>query len=571
MNVRLFLFLWAALGAALPSLGQNVTWRFTDDQPFSVSAVATDDAGYAYVAGQFSGTIALGQTTLRSRSDQTDVLVAKFSPQGRVVWATSLGPEPSAQPLRYRSTATAYDISVNPLTGEAYVVADFVGSISRNTGGGALTSFGVASPTATSVPSLLVIKCQPRGQVDWARRLGNDQQPATGYAIATDPAGNSYVTGAAGGALRFDDGYALTLGNRQLLVFSLDNDGRTRWATTAPSSLGATGLDIGLDAQQGCYVVGRFAGSLQWGSTDLANSGATRCAFVGRLHQRTGAMAWAKQGGGGSGNSDAQSIDVDALGNCLVAGIVEPSNLLLFGYYAYSGDYRPNGYAARLDANGTTGWVRFLGAVRVENLYKDVQVASLAPLPGLQQYLVAFAVEDRRGPFLALRAYDAGGSTSWQTTAYPTNPPRPGTLYGPNPSLPTALAVAPGGASLQTQVYLGGFFRGTVTLGSTTLTPPNTGFLAGLTFRYSRRDTDWSALRTYPNPAGEQLTVALPAGPEAQVVLYNGFGRAVRELRVPGSSAESSLTLDVHNLPAGLYTLRVSSGRESESRQVQVR
>jgi hypothetical protein len=570
MKLRLFLILWVALSGALPGRGQTVAWRFADAQPFDVRAAATDAAGNVYVTGEFRGTIALGQTTLRSRSDGTDVLVAKFSAQGRPVWASSIGPEPSALPPRYLSAAKAYDISVNPLTGEAYVVAGFVGTITRNTGGAALTSFGVAGPDVTDYSSLLVLKCRARGAVEWARRLGNEQRPATGYAIATDLPGNCYVAGEASGPLRFDDGRTLTLGSRQPLLFSLDADGQSRWATTAFSDLGGAGLDIGVDALHGCYVAGRFTGRLHWGSATLDGFGSSSSAFVGRLDQRTGSPGWAKQGGAGSGSSQAQSIAVDAQGSSFVAGLLDPSHLVVFGQYSPFNDFRPNAFVARLDADGTTRWVRRLGRAEQRNSYKDVLVANLSPLPLLQQYVVAHAVADRRGPFLRLHAYEADGSSIWETTVYPANPPRPGTLYDPNPSSPTALAVAPGGPSLQAQVYLGGEYRGTVLLGPTTLTPPGTSFLAGLTFRFSHRSFDWSALRLYPNPAHGQLNLALPAGPRAEVVLYNSFGRAVREESVAESSTETGLRLDVRNLPAGLYTLRVSSGTESDSRLVQL-
>ncbi|WP_460675762.1 SBBP repeat-containing protein [Hymenobacter coalescens] len=565
MNVRLFCLLWAVLGAALPGQGQTIAWRFADVQPFEVKSVATDGAGNAYVTGQFRGTITLGQTSLTSRSNTTDVLVAKFSPQGRAVWATSIGPEPSAVPVRYQSSATAHDISVNPLTGEAYVVAGFVGTITRNTGGGALTSFGVASPDVTNFPSVLVLKLLPRGQVDWARRAGNSIRPVIGSGIATDLRGNSYVTGETSGTVHFDDGYDLVLGSRQLMIFSLDYDGRTRWGASAPTPLSAAGLDIGVDAQHGCYVVGRFVGPLRWGSVQLDGLGANSTAFVGRLDQRTGAMSWARQGNGGAGvDNQAQSIAVDALGNSFVAGLASPGTNVIFGYLSPNTGNNVGAFVARLDAGGTPDWVRIVNNVQEAGNFKDIQVANLSPLPLLQQALVAYATpRTRAGSSLRLLTYEPDGDAQMLTSIDPVSS---GSI-----SAPQGLAVAPGGASLQAQVYLGGYFEGSVRAGAATLTTTGrAGFLAGTTYRFARRSIDWSTLRMYPNPASEQLTLRLPGRGRAQVVLYNHFGHAVRELSVADSSTDADLLLDVRSLPAGLYTLRVTSGGESESRQLQV-
>ena len=58
-------------------------------------------------------------------------------------------------------------------------------------------------------------------------------------------------------------------------------------------------------------------------------------------------------------------------------------------------------------------------------------------------------------------------------------------------------------------------------------------------------------LQAYPNPAGESLTVAGPAG--TAFTLFNQLGQAVRQGQL---AALQMKALDLHTLPAGAYFLR---------------
>jgi hypothetical protein len=107
----------------------------------------------------------------------------------------------------------------------------------------------------------------------------------------------------------------------------------------------------------------------------------------------------------------------------------------------------------------------------------------------------------------------------------------------------TGIVVPSGAASGPVRVVTPG---GTVTSNSvfTVLTP---------TAMYPAHTTN--SLTIYPNPARASTMLALPAGAAARpVVLVDALGQVVRQQLIPAQA--DNVTLDLTNLPAGLYAVR---------------
>ncbi|UOQ55232.1 T9SS type A sorting domain-containing protein [Hymenobacter cellulosivorans] len=82
-----------------------------------------------------------------------------------------------------------------------------------------------------------------------------------------------------------------------------------------------------------------------------------------------------------------------------------------------------------------------------------------------------------------------------------------------------------------------------------------------------------ASVSVYPNPAHHSVTLHLPAVPgaaQAHVELYNLLGQAVRQTTVALPAAGTRTTLDVGNLPTGMYMLRVQAGSETITKQLVV-
>ena len=74
-----------------------------------------------------------------------------------------------------------------------------------------------------------------------------------------------------------------------------------------------------------------------------------------------------------------------------------------------------------------------------------------------------------------------------------------------------------------------------------------------------------------PNPVSDQLTVATtdPASTTAapfDAALYDNHGKKVKLRR----SENGKALIDVHDLPEGLYNLRVGSGKNAQSEHIQI-
>ena len=73
-------------------------------------------------------------------------------------------------------------------------------------------------------------------------------------------------------------------------------------------------------------------------------------------------------------------------------------------------------------------------------------------------------------------------------------------------------------------------------------------------------DADNSNLQVYPNPArGGNVTIAVAAGEVANVAVYNSAAQLVKSV----ATAESTLTLDVSDLQAGIYYVRVTTANKA--------
>ena len=171
------------------------------------------------------------------------------------------------------------------------------------------------------------------------------------YGIAVDSDGNLYVTGTSNATWgspvnAFSGGY-------DVFVAKLSNTGALVWNTF----LGASGDDhvygIGLDSGGNIYITGDSAAT--WGSPLNAYQGGYSDIFVARL-SNTGALAW-NTFLGGSGSDVSYGMAVDSSGNSYITGASDSS----WGspVRALTSDY--DGFAAKIDDNGTLVWNTFLG------------------------------------------------------------------------------------------------------------------------------------------------------------------------------------------------------------------
>ncbi|SHI59923.1 hypothetical protein SAMN02745146_1142 [Hymenobacter daecheongensis DSM 21074] len=277
----------------------NLLWARRGEASASAycTGVAADAAGNVYLTGDYSGTLAFGSTTtLNSTNSASDIFLCKISPAGTAVWLRSAG----SASLDYGGGLAADAAGNTYLTGSVSLAA----------------TFGTQTlPTVGGEEDLFVAKYDTQGNALWARRSGGSDSER-GAAVAVDAAGRVAVTGYAD--YRDVNGSEVSA----IYVAAYAPDGTRRWERKVqPAPLDAySGYDVAYDNRGGLYLTGPFQGSVTFGSTVLTSPGAAL--YVVRYDQ-AGNVVWAGAAGGSSAISGAAvstSLATDAQGNAYVAG-----------------------------------------------------------------------------------------------------------------------------------------------------------------------------------------------------------------------------------------------------------
>ena len=294
-------------------------------------SVAMDAGGNSYVTGSFEGMATLGGTNLQSRG-LSDVLVAKYSPDGRLLWARSAGGT---------NADAGYGIAVDT-AGACYVTGYFSGS----------AEFGPRTLKTTGSYDMFLAKYDTDGVLQWATNTGASVS-AFGRAISVDAQGNSYLTGGFQYQAQFG---TTTFPNNEftdVFVAKYEPNGELGWALQLGGEADDLGTGIGVDGQGGCFVTGYFSGDAFFADEFLTSIGDVDL-FVARF-DGTGKLLWVNQAGA-AGKTEATALSVDSHGNCLVTGYFDliadfgTNSLFTSGFYDL--------FLTKYDANGMVLWAR---------------------------------------------------------------------------------------------------------------------------------------------------------------------------------------------------------------------
>jgi hypothetical protein len=142
------------------------------------------------------------------------------------------------------------------------------------------------------------------------------EQRVTG--VATDSAGNVYVSGYFGGTIDFGGAPLQSKGGADAFVARLDTKGKQVWSRSFATPADEVATAVAVTADGGVIVAGYFTADLTIGNTLLPNNGLSD-AFVTRLDAATGDVDWAIKRGY-AGNQRPAAIAVTATNGILVAG-----------------------------------------------------------------------------------------------------------------------------------------------------------------------------------------------------------------------------------------------------------
>lgn len=217
----------------------------------SGTKVAVDAQKNVYMTGFIQGAVSLGSNQFFTNQGSQDVLVAKFNPEGDVLWADSFGGD-----------GLDYGYGISPATdGGVYLTGFFAGTVS--VGGNSYTSY--------SWRDYFIMKYDVNGQVLWFHHGGGSF--AEGMDIEVDSEGSVLLAAYFYDLLKFDnsDTTLTSAGESDAVVVKYSSVGDLLWIQQAGGVMTDAAMGIATDAMGNVYVAGFFYGSVLFGSTTLVS------------------------------------------------------------------------------------------------------------------------------------------------------------------------------------------------------------------------------------------------------------------------------------------------------------
>jgi hypothetical protein len=310
--------------------------------------------------------------------------------------------------------------------------------------------FGSNNLSASQYIQFFLAKYNSTGTVQWVQQsLGGYGVYGTGLAV--DSAGNCYAVGYA-----TDSGVPITFGTNYLPIPSdygestflvkYDNTGTNKWVQLMGGSGNTYATKVAVDAAGNVYVRGSFNENMTIGTNNLVGVGSTRNTFFAKFNN-SGALTWVQQLTGG--NLNGGGVAVDQAENVYVTG--EFDSPLSFGSTILTNAGSSyDAFVAKYNSSGMFQWPLQTTGTNFD-LYLD------GALDGQGNVYAAGGLSSGA----AVAKYSPTGTVQWAYSA-----------SGP-PSSPFSSAVFKCAVDSAGDCFLAGWYQGTntFTLGTNVLQP----------------------------------------------------------------------------------------------------
>ena len=300
--------------------------------------LAVDGSANVYLAGSFrSPSIIFGSITLTNTAAGIyDAFLVKYDSGGNVLWAAAAGGPGNNLPMSLSTDQW----------GNVFMTGSFTGS---------LMTFGSLTVANKGLDDLFIAKYNESGNVLWAKSEGGSREDNC-YSVATDGAGNAYITG----MFRSE---TITFGTIDLwnsagwypttdiFLAKYDGSGNVLWAAGAGGLQNDQANSVATDADGNVFFTGFFySDTATFGSTILVNTNDHSDIFLAK-YDPAGSNLWALRAGG-TDNDNGNSVAADATGNIFMTGTFA-SPVITFGSDTLNNSGGGDLFLARLDENVT--------------------------------------------------------------------------------------------------------------------------------------------------------------------------------------------------------------------------
>ncbi|MDZ4286406.1 MAG: SBBP repeat-containing protein [Prosthecobacter sp.] len=204
---------------------------------------------------------------------------------------------------------------------------------------------------------IFVAKYDPEGKLLWVQTAGGKGYDY-GHGIAVDGNGDVVVTGAIASAAKFGE---VTAGGdgRPIFCAKYSSDGTLKWVKTTSGKASGSGHGIAVDGSNHIYIGGSVSGEGMFGKQPVSAKG--QAAIVAKLSPEGEALWVTTTIGGG-----AHEIAADAEGRVWLAGMFKGSMTLGKATYSSTGDKDNDGFLAHFDTHGALQWSRVIQGPAVD-------------------------------------------------------------------------------------------------------------------------------------------------------------------------------------------------------------
>jgi fibronectin type 3 domain-containing protein len=312
-----------------------------------VATTTTSDTGLAAstVYGyQVSAVDNAGNESARSVTANTNT-TACTAGTGTHLWSKDMGGTVLADAV------VPYGVAVDG-SGNVYVTGVYYGTV--NFGNGNIASAGRAD--------MFIAKWSAGGAIQWVKHFG-DAADQYGTAIATDTAGNIYVTGYFFGTVDFGAGPLTSVGY-DILLAKYNSAGTCQWSKRMGGTSTEMGQAIAVDGSSNVLVAGQYAATVDFGGGPLTSVGGYD-GFIAK-YNTNGGYVWQKSVGGAALDT-ITGLGVDAQGNPTAVGHF--SGTSNFGGANLTSAGSNDIFVARYNAAGVHQWSNRYGDANDQRAY----------------------------------------------------------------------------------------------------------------------------------------------------------------------------------------------------------
>ena len=504
------------------------------------NSICTDLSGNVFITGCFEGNNLPFDTIILTNNgmvNYSDIFLAKYDPNGNVLWAKSAGGYENDV-----STSICSD-----LNGYIYITGYFESTISFD-------SLSLTHNGPGFTDDSFLAKYDPNGNLVWVKNIGGIGDD-DGNSVCTDLNGNIYVTG-------FFSDTAFVLGTDTLIntnqenifLAKFDSNGNVLWARSPSKNYFAAGYGVTTDISGNAYITGAFGSdTLIFNNDTLINKGDADIFIV--KYDQSGDVVWAKSAGG-IGDENALCISADIMENIYVGGwFYSPS--INFGIDTLINDNTnglPQSFIVKYDHNGNVLWALKINTQCNYGPYISSDLSGNIFVIGnfSQSYVVLNSdtlfcngVSD-----IFLSKFDSSGNFIWDQS-----------IGGSGSDIGTGIANSLG------NVYITGMYNSpTISFGTNILN--NIGFVDIYTASFSStnnletiKDNNYM-FSIYPNPSNNFFTIIVPADTR-NVQIINSLGQIVQSKIV-----DRETKLDFEIKKSGIYFIQVTTDKQTVTKKL---